>query len=181
MNSLLGYCSHCIARCTLVYILASVTGKALKTTDKCVASCKIASLIEMDQLYATNFRCDNVNNKLVITSYYTIYSLGRETVRYDLTPCALGKAISRTPEPRVILNFSKLSLAKPTSLIVDIPPRGTGCWNAYQWMWRNVTQFSKLCVRHKLNVGAMCCTRCNVKPAIVTNIASSPFDRLAEG
>lgn len=97
----------------------------MQTKDKCVANCKVASLIKMDRLY-TNVRCIYVNNKLVITSYFTINSMGRETACYVLTPCALGEAISRTQEPRVILNFSKLSLAKPTLLIVDIPRRGTG-------------------------------------------------------
>lgn len=88
--------------------------------------CKGAYYCRKYQLYVTNFRSIHVNNNLVITSYYTIYCVDHETARYVETPCALREAISRTREPRVILNFSKLSLAKPTSLIVDIARRGAG-------------------------------------------------------
>lgn len=95
-----------------------------KTKDKCVV--KEPTIAERYQLYVTNFRSIHVNNNLVITSYYTIYCVDHETARYVETPCALSEAISRTREPRVILNFSKLSLAKPTSLIVDIARRGAG-------------------------------------------------------
>lgn len=63
-------------------------------------------------------------HNLAITSRYNICRLDHKTARYVVTPRALGKAISRTREPRVLLNFSKLSLAKPTSLIVDITRRG---------------------------------------------------------
>lgn len=84
------------------------------------------TIAERYQWYVTNFRSIHVNNSLVVSSYYTIYCVDHETARYVETPRALSEAISRTREPRVILNFSKLSLAKPTSLIVDITRRGMG-------------------------------------------------------
>lgn len=91
-------------------------------------------LIEIDkQLWTDSLIYNCVNITLVITSYSTVYSLDCERARYVVTPSALGEAISRTPEPRVILNFSKIGLAKPTSLIVDIPRRGTVGRDAYQW------------------------------------------------
>lgn len=118
----------------------------------------------------------------MVSSYYTIYCVDHETARYVETPRALSEAISRTREPRVILNFSKLSLAKPTSLIVDITRRGMGAWNARQWAWRNVTQCWRLCARQKLNV-----VRVNVLCGVqheasdCYSVASSLFWQLSGG